>query len=173
MWLAEAVDLSTLRRKAGTAALMAFRYTPEPLKKAVVRIASPSYVAGAVCVLEHDGEVLVLWQPHRRGWSLPGGFMDKGEEPADAVRREVMEEVGLRIDPGDPVTVRVDAQGQGIDVIFRVVLDQRPDLALATEARKAQWVVPGELREADRNTLAILGMLDDLARPRRQGRLRP
>lgn len=153
------LDLRTLRRKAGTAALMAFRHTPAPLKKLVVRTAAPSYTAGAVCVLEHEGEVLVLWQPHREGWSLPGGFMEKGEDPADAVAREVAEEVGLRIDPGDPVAVRVDPVDQGVDVIFRVELAQRPDLDLATEARKARWVVPAELTDADRDTLGILELL--------------
>ena len=165
------MDWSTVRRKAGTAALLAFRLTPNPIKRHVVRLAAPSYVAGAVCVLEHEGEVLVLWQPHRKGWSLPGGFLDKGEDPADAVRREVAEEVGLDIEAGDPVAVRVDASGQGIDVIFRVRLDHRPDLHLATEARKAQWVDPDDLTEADRNTLGILATLRAADAPRRPGRL--
>lgn len=165
------MDLQTLRRKAGTAALLAFRVLPSPMKRHAVRIASPSYTAGAVCVLEHEGEVLVLWQPHRQGWSLPGGFMGKGEEAADAVRREVAEEVGLDIDPGDPVAVRVDAQAQGIDVIFRVRLGRRPSLQLATEARKAEWVRPALIEEADASTRAILACVADVDRPRRPGRL--
>lgn len=171
MWLGGAVDLSTLRRKAGTAALLAFRAMPSPLKRHAVRIASPTFTAGAVCVLEHEGEVLMLWQPHRPGWSLPGGFMGKGEEPADAVRREVAEEVGLDIDPGDPVAVRVDPQAQGIDVIYRVRLDRRPSLELATEARKARWVAPEALEEADASTRAILACLAEVDRPPRPGAL--
>ena len=167
------MDLSILRRKAGTAALLGFRAIPTPVKRRVVRIASPTYVAGAVCVLEHAGEVLVLWQPHRQGWSLPGGFMDKGEEPADAVRRELLEEIGLRVDPGDPIAVRVDVVGRGIDVIFRVRLDARPVLDLATEARKAMWVDPDELTDADRNTFGILEVVRTADDPRRPGRLLP
>ena len=165
------MDTGTLRRKLGTAALLAFRGIPTPLKRHVVRLASPSYTAGAVCVLEHAGEILVLWQPHRAGWSLPGGFMGKGETPEDAVRREVAEEIGIEVDPGDVVAVQVDVERQGIDVIFRVPLEARPVLGLATEARKAMWVAPAELDEADRSTVGILAAIQAADQPRRPGRL--
>lgn len=165
------MDLQTLRRKAGTAALLAFRVTPGPVKRAAVRTVAPSYTVGAVCVVEHDGEFLVLWQPHRRGWSLPGGLLGRGEEPRDAVRREVREEVGLDLDPGDPVAIRVDPVQQGVDVIFRVRLDERPDIELATEARKARWTTRKELGPADRDTRGILDELAGAAREKRLGRL--
>lgn len=171
MWLGDGMDLLTLRRKASTVALSAFRVTPGPIKRAVVRTVAPSYTVGAVCVIEHDGEFLVLWQPHRRGWSLPGGLLGKGEDPADAVRREVREEVGLDIDPGDPVTIRVDPVEQGVDVVFRVRLDRRPELALATEARKARWTSRKGLGKADRDTRGILDMLAGSGGPTREGRL--
>lgn len=171
MWLAVSMDLATFRRKAGTAALLGFRRMPGPLQRAAVRLGAPAFTVGAVCVLEHDGEVLFLWQPHRHGWSLPGGLLDKGEEPAEAVRREVAEETGLDIDPGDPVAVRVIAADQGVDVIFRVRLDHRPELALASEARKSAWIAPDALDEADNDTRGILRMLAEEDRPPRAGRL--
>ena len=157
------------RRKASTAALLGFRLTPGPVRRAVVRTVAPSYTVGAVCVIEHDGEFLVLWQPHRRGWSLPGGLLGRGEDPADAVRREVAEEVGLDLDPGDPVAVRIDPLQQGVDVIFRVRLERRPDLELSTEARKARWTSRAELGPADRDTRGILAELASADAPRREG----
>lgn len=169
--MAVPMDMGTLRRKAGTATLLGFRKMPGPLKRAAVRLGAPTYTAGAVCVLEHEGKVLFLWQPHRQGWSLPGGLLDRGEEPAEAVRREVAEEIGLDIDPGDPVGVRVVAADQGVDVIFRIRLDHRPVLSLASEARKASWIAPDELADADADTRGILRMLADSDRPRREGRL--
>ena len=33
-------------------------------------------------------------------WTLPGGGLDHGEDPREALRREVLEETGLHIDPG-------------------------------------------------------------------------
>lgn len=165
------MDLSTLHRKASTAALVAFRVTPGPLKRAVVRAVAPTYRVGAVCVMEHEGKFLVLWQPHRRGWTLPGGLLGKGETPEDAVRREVREEVGLDIDPGEPVTVRFDPLERGIDVVFRVRVESRPDLDLSTEARKARWTTRKDLGKADRDTRGILDVLSETGTEPREGRL--
>jgi 8-oxo-dGTP pyrophosphatase MutT (NUDIX family) len=44
---------------------------------------------------------------HARQWALPGGRLDEGESAGDAARREVAEEVGLRID-ADDVLGRLD-----------------------------------------------------------------
>lgn len=165
------LDLPTLRRKAGTAALLAFRYLPGPLKRRLVRVGTPNYTVGAVCVLEHEGQVLMLGQPHRRGWSLPGGLVHPGETPAEGVVREVREEVGLDIDPGDQVAVGFHPHSQSIDVIYRVVVQERPEVSLSSEPRRFRWWDPDDLDDTDRETRQIVAQLRRAEMPPRPGRL--
>ena len=51
-----------------------------------------------------DEEVLLTRMSSRTRipgrWTLPGGGLDHGEDPREALRREVLEETGLHIDPG-------------------------------------------------------------------------
>ena len=44
-----------------------------------------------------NGEVLLVKEPDDGGWSLPGGWADIGETPAEAAVREVREESGYQV----------------------------------------------------------------------------
>src|SRR5512142_3171956 len=50
---------------------------------------------GAVAVVEQGGKVVLVRHSYKSGWMLPGGAVGRGEPPADAVIRELQEEIGL------------------------------------------------------------------------------
>ena len=52
-------------------------------------------------VRDPDGRVLLCQLTYKRDWDLPGGVVEVGESPRLAVQREVEEELGLEIEPGD------------------------------------------------------------------------
>ena len=137
-------------------ALRVFRRLPAPVRRALVRTGTPNFTVGAVCLLERDGRLLMLRQPHRHGWSLPGGLLDRGESAADAVVREVREELGLQIEVGRPVTVVVDSPLRRVDVVFRVAVVRDIGEQVGGEAQVARWLLPEEIDEMDGPTRQIL-----------------
>jgi ADP-ribose pyrophosphatase YjhB (NUDIX family) len=53
----------------------------------------------AAAVVARDGKVLLVRRaltPGQGRWTIPGGFVDFDEDPAEAVAREVLEETGYR-----------------------------------------------------------------------------
>jgi len=145
-------DQDSLRTRLHLLALQLYRRMPVKLRRAIVRFISPSYTVGSICLIERaDGQVLLLRQTYRNHWGLPGGLLKRGEDPADAARREVLEEVGLPIEViGQPAVV-VDAAPQRVDLIFRAKPRTAHDVALVApsspEVVEARWFAPDDLPE--------------------------
>jgi ADP-ribose pyrophosphatase YjhB (NUDIX family) len=78
----------------------AWKAMPPRTRRWLTRRLQTSFTASAACVIVNDrGQVLLLdhvLRPHS-GWGLAGGFLESGEQPEDAVRREVCEETGLEL----------------------------------------------------------------------------
>lgn len=45
-----------------------------------------------------DGMFLMVFNPKRNGWEMPGGHIEPGESPEEAAKREFMEESGYSVD---------------------------------------------------------------------------
>lgn len=63
------------------------------------RAARPLVAAGAVFV-DDAGRVLLVRPTYKPDWDIPGGYVETGETPRDACRREVYEELGLCLEIG-------------------------------------------------------------------------
>jgi len=109
--------------------LRGFGHLPSRARRFVIRWASPTWTAGAVAILERDdGRWLMVSPVYRKGWSLPGGLIDRGEDPATAVIREFAEELGITIAvTGDPWIV-YDSVMRRVDAVFRAELVDNTDL---------------------------------------------
>jgi len=139
-----------------------WRRLPEPLRLFAVRRMTPSFYVGAMCVVERaDGALLLIRHSYKPAWGFPGGFLERGESPHDAARRETKEEVGVDVVLDEPPTVVVDAAVRRVDVIFtgRAVADgagaDRPS-PNSPEIVEARWFLPAELPDLQEEAVAAL-----------------
>ena len=94
----------------------------------------------AYAVIERRGKILLThWRRgHLHGWTLPGGGIDPGEDPKDAVVREVFEETGLHAKPGrllgvdsrvmvrEEVPEGTDPEMHTIRIVYRATVQDGP-----------------------------------------------
>ena len=56
-------------------------------------------VSVAAAIIAEDGTVLAIERRDNNHWEPPGGILELDEGPLDGLRREVLEETGLHIEP--------------------------------------------------------------------------
>jgi 8-oxo-dGTP pyrophosphatase MutT (NUDIX family) len=132
---------------------LAFATLPLGVRKRLVRHGTPNYTVGSVVLLRSgDGALLLLRQPPgNEGWSLPGGLLDRFEQPAAGALRELEEETGVRLDPSglrpaEPNAV-VEPRVQQVDCVFTATVDPAA-LALdpdPVEVLEARWFSADDL----------------------------
>jgi ADP-ribose pyrophosphatase YjhB (NUDIX family) len=138
-------------------ALSLYRRLPRWLRLFIIRRVAPAHTVGALCLIEHDGRLLMLSQRHRSGWTFPGGLVNRGEDAATAVVREVEEETGLLVGVGLPFATVVDPRSRRVDILYWVAADRSPPIHASGEALNAEWVAPeavGDIDEPTAQTLA-------------------
>jgi ADP-ribose pyrophosphatase YjhB (NUDIX family) len=94
-----------------------------------------------VLLIERGKEPLKGW------WTLPGGLVEPGERLENAVRREVMEETGLRVTPRGIAAVfeRIMPDEDGRTEFHYVIVDYLCDyesgtLGAASDVADAAWI---------------------------------
>ena len=87
--------------------------------------------------------LLLLRHVLRRGsgWGVPGGFLNAGEQPAEAVRRELREETGLELDSVELALVRSLGHVRQVEIIFRCTMSAAAlgGLEKGFEIDRAEW----------------------------------
>ncbi len=107
---------------------------------AIIRIA-------AALLLGPNGHTLLVRKRGTQAFMQPGGKIDPGEQPLQALARELLEELGLRIDPAQARYLGVfsapAANEPGFEVqaqLFQLHIDA--PVQPAAEIEEVQWIDP-------------------------------
>lgn len=121
-------------------------------------------VAGLIV---REGKLLICQrtkhQPLPLKWEFPGGKIEHGEQPIDALRRELEEELGIHAQIGDEL-VRIRhtyRNGGAVELRFFVVHDYAGEIENRI-FKDVRWADPSELPGYD-FLEADLGLVKDLA----------
>ncbi|GAA4214955.1 NUDIX hydrolase [Actinocatenispora rupis] len=157
---------SGLRGYAYFIGFRVFHRLPSRVRRRVVRTVAPTYTLGAVTLLldaasvpagvpahvvPAEARILLLHQPPGFGWTLPGGLIERGEEPRACAARELAEEAGIELVP-DTLTPAVPnavvhPRGQWVDTVFVARIDPaaHPIAVDAVEVHEARWFPVSDL----------------------------
>ncbi len=101
----------------------------------------------AALLIGSDGQTLLVRKRGTQAFMQPGGKIDAGEQPADALARELHEELNLRIEPGAAVYLgkfsapAVNEPGFTVEAeLFQVQIDE--PVSPAAEIEEVRWIDP-------------------------------
>ncbi|QIK64798.1 NUDIX hydrolase [Leucobacter viscericola] len=127
----------------------------------------------AYAVVERRGKILLThWRRgHLHGWTLPGGGLESGEDPRDAVVREVLEETGLEARVGkligvdsrvmvrEEVPADKDPELHTIRIVYRATVKDGPlQHEIGGSSDEARWVPIKEIRSLRTLSLVQTGL---------------
>lgn len=114
---------------------------PARLRRWSMRVTQTRFtVTAGALIFNSEGKVLLLKHRFRAGsgWGIPGGFLEAGEQPEEAMRRELREEIGLEVEQVEIFTSRSFKKPQQVEILFRCRADAEVK-PLTIEVERAEW----------------------------------
>jgi len=152
---------SPIVRRIKVRLLVLLGQLPAGLRLFLVRRVAPAFTIGTVCRIEDGDRILLVSQPYRRGWGLPGGLLRRHEAIADGAIREVREELGVPVVLTGPPVITVDTRYRRVDVIFPARLPDGVEPApKSAEVLEARWFAVDALpplQDETRRALETMG----------------
>ena len=108
-------------------------------------------LVSAVALIDADGRVLLAQRPEGKSmaglWEFPGGKVEVNESVADALSRELREELGIEINTSEPLmTIEHDYGDKKVQLDVHRIKSWRGE-ARGLEGQPLAWQLPVDLRQ--------------------------
>ena len=111
-------------------------------------------VSVAAVVTNEDGMILVIQRRDSGHWQLPGGILEQHESIHDGVRREVLEETGVHIEPQHLTGVYKNIPLGVVALVFRARhVEGAPQVT--DESTAVEWWAPEQVIEGMTEAFAV------------------
>jgi 8-oxo-dGTP diphosphatase len=113
----------------------------------------PLLVVVAAALIDGEGQILVQKRPPGRPmadlWEFPGGKVESGETPEDALVRELWEELSIRVEPPalTPICFASEPLGPRHLVLLLYLIRQWEGVPVPVHASALQWLMPEMLAD--------------------------
>ena len=122
-----------------------WKLLPSWARLRITRATQHKFTASVVGIITNEKDELLLLDHLLRpasGWGLPGGFLNPGEQPEAAIRREIREETGLELT--DITLFRVRTLKRHIEILYRAKATGSGMIG-SREIKEIRWFDPADV----------------------------
>lgn len=93
---------------------------PKGIQLFFMRLFESQFLVGVTGIIFNDkNEILLFKHTYRQhAWSLPGGYVQSGEHPKEALEREIKEESNLVVSADTQLKTRTDRDSARLDMCY-------------------------------------------------------
>jgi 8-oxo-dGTP diphosphatase len=116
-----------------------WKILPSRWRLKIIRVTQKKFTASVGVIITNSDEKILLLEHFLRpgsGWGIPGGFIEHGEQPEQAVRRELREETGIELE--NIRMLRVRTLSRHIEFLFRAESNDKAEVK-SREISSLDW----------------------------------
>ncbi len=107
-------------------------------------------VLGILGIIRRDDRLLVIQRARHvkapSTWCFPGGHIEAGESQAQALVREMREELGIDVEPGERLMTQTKHAGRLVLYCWSATVVEGEPAANPKEVAEIAWLTPAEIR---------------------------